>query len=139
MAARRKEGATFLSIAHEFGTSYELVRRVIHHVEQYDRGMQILQDNPASLEGLELCGKLHPLAAKSLYARGYQTLHDLASLTLVDLLVMPNVPRKDAEMLVRLAAEAKSAVERVNSDIDGLGSADERQARSRGGADEAGE
>src|SRR6185436_8385334 len=105
MAARRKEGATFSSIAHEFGATYELVRRVINHVERYDRGMQILQDNPASLEGLELSGKLHTPAAKSLYARHYRTLHDLVGLTLVDFLVMPNVPRKDAEMLVRLAAE----------------------------------
>jgi hypothetical protein len=115
MAARRKEGATVSSIAREFETTYELVRRVIVHVEQYDRGIQILQDNPASLEGLELSGVLHPLAAKSLHARGHQTLHDLASLTLVDFLVMPNIRRRDAEMLVRLAAEARSAVQRVDS------------------------
>jgi hypothetical protein len=116
MAALRKEGASFSSIAREFGTTYELVRRVISHVEQYDRGIQILQNNPASLEGLELCGVLHPPAVKSLYARGYQTLHDLGALTLVDFLVMPNVRRKDADMLVWLAAEARSGVDGVDSD-----------------------
>jgi len=102
--------------ARELGTTYELVRRVIRRVEEYDNGIQILHNNPASLEGLELSGVLHPLAAKSLYARGYQTLHDLATLTLVDFLVMPNIRRKDAEMLVRLAAQARSAVEGVDSD-----------------------
>ena len=103
MAARRNEGASFSSIAREFGTTYEVVRRAAKHVKQYDRGMHILQDNPASLEGLELSGVLHPLAARSLYARGYRTLHDLGSLTLVDLLVMPNVSSKEAELLVNLA------------------------------------
>lgn len=121
MAARRKEGGSFSSIAREFGATYELVRRAINHVEQYDRGIEILQDNPASLEGLELSGVLHPPAAKSLYARGYQTLHDLAPLSLVDFLVMPSVRRKDAEMLVRLAAEARSVVEKVDSDREGSG------------------
>lgn len=58
---------------------------------------------------------LHPLAAKSLYARGYPTPHDLRPLTLVDFLVMPNARRKDAEMLVRLAAEARSTVESGDS------------------------
>lgn len=119
MAARRNKGASFSSIAREFGTTYEPVRRAISRVEQYDRGIQILQNDPASLEGLELSGVLHPLAAKFLYARAYRTLHDLALLTLVDFLVMPNVRRKDAEMPVRLAAEARSTVERVDSDSEG--------------------
>jgi hypothetical protein len=108
MAARRNEGATYLSIAREFGTSYEAARRVITNVDHYDRGVQILRNNPAALEGLELMGVLHPLAASSLYARGYRTLHDLGSLTLVDLLVMPNISCKDAELLVRLVAEPKA-------------------------------
>jgi hypothetical protein len=119
MAARRKEGATFSSIAREFGTTYELVRRVISQVERYDRGTQILQDNPTSLEGLELIRKLHAPAAKSLYARGYRTLHDLDGLTLVDFLVMPRVRRKDAETLVKLVAEARSAVARGDSGGEG--------------------
>jgi hypothetical protein len=109
MAARRREGATFSSIACEFGATYESVRRKIIHVERYDRGIEILRDNPASLEGLELVKELHSLAVKSLYDRGYRTLHDLDGLTLVDFLVMPNVSRKDAEILVRLTQEAKSA------------------------------
>ena len=57
---------------------------------------------------MKLIGVIHPLAANSLYARGYRTLHDLGSLTLVDLLVMPNISRKDAELLVRLVAEPKA-------------------------------
>jgi hypothetical protein len=105
MAARRREGATFSSIAYEFGATYESVRRKIIHVERYERGIEILRDNPASLEGLELVKELHSLAVKSLYDRGYRTLHDLDGLTLVDFLVMPNVSRKDAEILVRLAQE----------------------------------
>lgn len=119
MAARRREGATFSSIAHEFGTTYELVRRVISQVERYDRGMQILQDHPTSLEGLELIRELHAPAAKSLYARGYRTLHDLDGLTLVDFLVMPRVRRKDAEALVKLTSEARSAVEKGGSGGEG--------------------
>ena len=115
MAARRKEGGTFSSIAREFGTTYELVRRVIGHVERYDRGMRILQDNLESLEGLELSGKLPAPAAKSLYTRGYRTLLDLADLTPVDFLLMPNVRLKDAEMIVKLTAEARSAAERSRS------------------------
>ena len=113
MAARRNEGATYSSIAREFGTTYEAARRSITKVEHHDRGMQILRNNPAALEGLELVGVLHRLAARSLYARGYRTLRDLDALTLVDLLVMPNVSRKDAETLVRLTAEAKLAVNSV--------------------------
>ena len=107
MAARRNKGATYSSIAREFGTTYEAARRVITNVEHYDRGVQILENNPAALEGLELVGILHAPAAKSLYARGYRTLQDLGPLTLVDLLVMPNISRKDAELLVRLMAEPK--------------------------------
>jgi hypothetical protein len=80
MAARRKEGVTFSSIACEFGTTSESVRGKIVHVERYDRGMQILRDNPASLEGLQLIRELHTLAAKSLFDRGYRTLHDLDGL-----------------------------------------------------------
>jgi hypothetical protein len=34
-------------------------------------------------------------------------------MTLVDLLVMPNVSRKEAEMLVRLAKQAKPAMEKA--------------------------
>ena len=108
MAARRKDGASFSAIAREFGATYELVKRVIRHVEQYDMGIQILRNDPASLEGLELSGVLHPPAAKALYARGYRTLHELSALTLIELLVMPSIRRKDAEMLVRLAAEIGS-------------------------------
>jgi transposase-like protein len=115
MAARRKEGAAFSAIAREFGATYESVRRQIGEVERYDRGMEILRDNPASIEGLALIRKLHTLAAKSLHDRGYRTLHDLNSLTLIDLLVMPNVSRIEAEMLVSLAAEARSAVNRGGS------------------------
>ena len=66
MAARRNEGVTYLSIAREFGTTYEAARRVITNVDHYDRGVQILRDNPAALEGLELIGVIHPLAASSL-------------------------------------------------------------------------
>jgi hypothetical protein len=73
--------------------------------------MQILKDHPASLEGLELVGELQTLAARSLSSRGYRTLHDLADVTLVDLLVMPNVSRKEAEMLVRLVKQAKAAMQ----------------------------
>jgi hypothetical protein len=63
MAARRKEGTTFSSIAREFGTTYEFVRRVITQVERYDRGMHILEAHPTSLEGLELVRELRSPAA----------------------------------------------------------------------------
>ena len=113
IAARRREGITCSAIAREFETTYGQVRRAISHVERYDRGMQILQDDPASFEGLELVGELQTLAARSLSNRGYRTLYDLVDVTLVDLLVMPNVSRKQAEMLLRLARQTKPAMERV--------------------------
>ena len=113
IVARRREGIACSAIAREFGTTYEQVRRAISLVERYDRGMQILRSDPASLEGLELVGELRTLAARSLSSRGYRTLHDLADMTLIDLLVMPNVSRKEAEMLVRLAKQAKPAMEKA--------------------------
>jgi hypothetical protein len=106
MAARRIAGAQFLAIAREFQTTVSVVQGAIRRVEQYERGMQILQENPGSLEGLELIGKVRPIVRHTLGARGYRTLHDLDNVSPADLIRMPNIGRHSAVLLIELAAAA---------------------------------
>jgi hypothetical protein len=68
----------------------------------------ILALDPNSLEGLELVGKIPPLTRVSLQAQGITRLQDLQGLSLIDLLQMPNLGRREA-MTTHGHAEGKGA------------------------------
>src|ERR1044071_4555474 len=74
MAAQRRNGKTYQTIAQEFKTTITSTQRSIEQVERYDLGMRILRENPGSLEGLGLIGRVRPLVYAILQARGYRTL-----------------------------------------------------------------
>lgn len=107
MAARRRIGATYQTIAQEFSTTTAAAQRSVEQVDRYDLGMRILKENPASLEGFGLIGKLRPLVCAILQSRGYRTLHDLDGISLADLVRLPGVGRLSALLLFELAAEVR--------------------------------
>jgi len=107
MAAQRRNGKTYQTIAHEFRTTIPSAQRSIEQVERYDLGMRILRENPASLEGLGLIGRVRPLVYAVLQARGYRTLHDLDGIGLADLVRLPGVGRLSALLLFKLALELR--------------------------------
>jgi hypothetical protein len=107
IARRCAEGATLRAVSAEFRLSAKRVREISDAVEQHDRGAAILAFEPTSLEGLELVGKIPHLTRVSLQARGITRLEDLQSLSLADLIKMPNIGRRYATTLIDLCAATK--------------------------------
>src|SRR5262245_34593664 len=107
MAAQRRLGKTYQTIARDFKTTTTSAQRSVEQVERYDLGMRILKENPASLEGLGLIGRVRPLLYAVLQARGYRTLHDLDGTSLADLVRLPGVGRLSARLLFKLALEVR--------------------------------
>jgi hypothetical protein len=93
--------------AAEFRLSVKRIREIVDAVRQYDRGVGILALDPNSLEGLELMGKIPHLTRISFQARGITRLQDLQGLSLVDLLQMPNLRRREAMTLIDLCTAIK--------------------------------
>src|SRR5262245_48789767 len=60
IAQRRAEGRTFQRVGKEFGISFEAVRVICRRVEEYDRGMAMLSEDPTSIEALSLIGGVKP-------------------------------------------------------------------------------
>ena len=103
IAARRAEGATYPAIAAEFELSVRRVKIISDAVARYDRGLAYLHADPFSLEGLELTGQIPPLVRKSLEAHGIWRLSAIDGMSLADLLRLPNVSRRSATTLIKLA------------------------------------
>jgi hypothetical protein len=126
IAQRRAEGASVKAAAAEFGLSEKRIREIVDAVRQYDRGVGILALDPNSLEGLELVGKIPPLMRVSLQARGITRLQDLQGPSLIELLQMPNLGRREAITLIDLCNAAHGHAE-------GKGAAWAVRARLRAG------
>ena len=109
IAARRAEGATYVAIAAEFRLSRRRVTIIANAVARYDRGLAYLHADPFSLEGLELTGKISLLVRKSLEAHGIWRLSSVEGMSLSDLLSLPNVSKRSATTLIKLANNNASA------------------------------
>ena len=102
IARRRLEGKTPGKIAVEFGTTVDLVWRTLRHVRDYDRGIVLLREDPASIEGLHLIGRLPSHARATLAARGATRITDLAGISIIEMLSWPNISHRAATMLLKL-------------------------------------
>lgn len=80
MVARREAGATLKKIADEFGTNIPAVQGVERAVARYDKGLELLAEEPTSIEGLSLTGRLSGFDCKrrTLERFDVKTLNDLA-------------------------------------------------------------
>ena len=105
MTQRRLEGMTLTKIATEFGTTADLVRQAVKRVQDYDRGMALLSEDCASIEALDLIGRLPSHARRSLSARSITRITDLVGISLMEMLTWPNMGHKSATMLLRLLDE----------------------------------
>jgi hypothetical protein len=113
IAARRAKGATYRSIAADFGLSMRRVKIISDGVARYDRGLAYLHADPWSLEGLELTGRISSLVRKSLEASGIWRLSGIEGLSLEELKRLPNVSRRSAKVLIDQFAETSSAAQRI--------------------------
>lgn len=102
---RRHAGATMPSIAAEFGITVDMVRLALARVERYERGVALLRDDPCSLEGLGLAGRVPGHARRALAARGFTRITELAGIPKAEILKWPNVGRKSAVALLALLEE----------------------------------
>ena len=107
IAQRRAEGRTFQRIGREFGVTAETARSICRRVEEYDRGMEMLRKNPASLEALGLIGEVKPSVSETLRARGINELTDLQGITLDTLLSWPKVGKQSATLLLDALSSLK--------------------------------
>lgn len=106
IAARRAEGATYKAIAAEFELSVRRIKIIADAVARYDRGLAYLHADPQSLEGLELTGQISSLVRKSLKASGIWRLNRIEEMSIEDLLRLPNVSRRSATALIKLATKS---------------------------------
>jgi hypothetical protein len=109
MAKRRSEGATLAAVASEFHTHGERVRQVIKRVEEYDRGAAMLSADPASIEALDLMGRLPAHVRNTLQANGIGRVTDIAGVSMVELMKCPNIGCKSATLLLRLLDEYRKS------------------------------
>ena len=70
-------------------------------MEDYDRGAEMLREDPASIEALGLVGDVKPSVQQTLRARGIKQLTDLEGVTMDQLLRWPNVGRQSATLLLQ--------------------------------------
>jgi len=105
MAKCRSDGKPLAVIASKFNITVEEVCRAITRVEKYDRGVSLLKDNPANIEGLTLVGILPYLARLSLQENGITYLTDLEGVPSDTLLQLPNVRQGVVDQLLGLLDE----------------------------------
>lgn len=108
IARRRADGPTLQSIGKEFGITADHVRLICRRVEDHDRGMALLREDPASIEALALLGQIKPLVKEILRYRGIKRLTDLEGVTMEQMLSWPNVGRRSATLLLNALADLKT-------------------------------
>jgi hypothetical protein len=108
IAHKRAAGVAVTALAAEFGLSTKRINEIATATDRYERGEAMLRQDAMSLEGLDLVGKIPSLARISLQAQGFLRLEDLKGLSLRDLLMMPNIGRRAATVLMELRAPQKT-------------------------------
>jgi len=109
IAQRRAEGRTFQRIGREFDVMPETVRGICRRVEEYDRGVAMLHENPASIEALALVGEVKPSVQHTLRSRGIKHLTDLEGVTMDQLLSLPRLGKQSASLLLKALASLKKS------------------------------
>jgi hypothetical protein len=104
---RRAEGGTLHRIGREFGLTPESVRSVCRRVEEFDRGAEMLRQNPASIDALRMVGEVKPSVHHTLQSRGISHLTDLEGVTLDQMLSWPKVGKQSATSLLEALAKMK--------------------------------
>ena len=107
IARRRAEGPTLQSVGREFGITPDHVRLICRRVDDYDRGIALLREDPSSIEALALVGQINPLVKEVLRYRGVNRLTDLEGVTMGEMLSWPNVGRQSATLLLNALANLK--------------------------------
>jgi hypothetical protein len=107
IAQRRVEGGTFHRIGKEFGLTPESVRSICRRVEEFDRGTEMLRENPASIEALRMLGEVNPSVQQALQSKGISRLTDLEDVTMDQLLSWPRVGKQSATSLLEALAKLK--------------------------------
>lgn len=107
IAQRRAEGGTFHRIGREFGVTPESVRSICRRVEEFDRGAEMLRENPASIEALRMVGEVNPSVQHALQSKGISRLTDLEGVTMDQLLSWPRVGKQSATWLLKALANLK--------------------------------
>jgi hypothetical protein len=115
MAKRRSEGLALAAIAAEFQTNVERVSRAIKRVNDYERGVALLRNDPESVEGLDLVGMLPHLVRRTLAENGITRLTDLDGRSPDELLRMPHIGKKAVDQLLGLLEECRAMVTGRNS------------------------
>jgi hypothetical protein len=110
MAKRRSEGLSLAAVASEFQTTVERVSRAINRAEDYERGVALLRDDAASIEGLHLVGMLRPLVRRTLADNRITRLTDLEGRSPDELLRMPHIGGKVVDQLFALLDECRGAI-----------------------------
>lgn len=110
MARRHFEGQSLTEIAAAFETSIERVRRAVKRVEEYERGIDLLQSDPANIEGLSLVGMLPSLARLALRENGITRLTELDGISADDLLRLPNMGKATVQRLLALVDQYRADV-----------------------------
>jgi hypothetical protein len=107
IAQRRAEGGTLHRIGREFGVTPESVRSICRRVEEFDRGAEMLRENPASIEALRMVGEVNPAVQHALQSKGISRLTDLEGVTIDQLLSWPRVGKQSATSLLKALANLK--------------------------------
>jgi hypothetical protein len=76
-------------------------------VEEFDRGAEMLGENPASIEALRMVGEVNPSVQHALQSKGISCLTDLEGVTMDQLLSWPRVGKQSAKTLLEALAKLK--------------------------------
>lgn len=109
IAKRCAAGQSPSEIAAEFHTNVNGVRRAVKRVEDYERGIALLQRDFADIEGLALAGMIPSLARLSLRENGIARLTDLDSVPADWLLRLPHISKRVADQLLGLLEEYRAS------------------------------
>lgn len=109
IAKRCAAGQSPSEIATEFQTNVNSIRRAIKRVEDYERGIALLQRDFADIEGLALAGMIPSLARLTLRENGICRLTDLDGVSADRLLRLPHISKRVAEQLFGLLEEYRGS------------------------------
>lgn len=109
IAKRCAAGQSASELATEFQTNVNGVRRAIKRVEDYERGIALLQHDFADIEGLALAGMVPPLARLTLRENGICRLTDLDGVPADRLLRLPHISKRVADQLFGLLEEYRTS------------------------------
>jgi len=102
VARRRSDDASTQAVAAEFGLSVKRINEIVYAVDQYDRGLGTWLSIRPALKGSISSARYRPWNNPCRGSGG---------LSLIDLIKMPNIGRRQATTLIDLYAELRPPAE----------------------------